>query len=56
MGRRQAPQIGIPILSWHRKQYSSFYVMKFVKIELDCENVFVHIITNLKVENEYIIL
>lgn len=29
--------------------------MKF-KIELDCENVFVHIITNLKVENEYIIL
>lgn len=30
--------------------------MKFVKIELDCENVFVHIITNLKVENKYIIL
>lgn len=25
MGRLQAPHIGIPILSWHRKQYSSFW-------------------------------
>lgn len=24
MGRRQAPQIGIPILSWQRRQYNSF--------------------------------
>lgn len=24
IGRRHAPHIGIPILSWHRKQYNSF--------------------------------